>query len=301
MAQQIPLPNEASALHPELDAARSDRTHEIVPDVAYRRLAIVNVVFVGPVHAGDREWVLVDAGLAGTRILIEEAAAARFGPDARPAAIIMTHGHFDHVGALVALAQRWDAPVYAHTLEAPYLDGRASYPPGDHSVGGGAMAALAPFYPTDPVDVSERLRALPGSGEIPEMPGWQWVHTPGHSVGHISLWRPRDRLLIAGDAIVTTGQESAYAVALQRPEMHGPPAYFTIDWSAAKTSVERLAALDPDVIITGHGQPMQGPQMKEALRRLAAEFDAIAVPRRGRYLEHPATARDDSAYRQPGT
>jgi glyoxylase-like metal-dependent hydrolase (beta-lactamase superfamily II) len=300
MTQQIPLPHEASALHPELDAARNDRTHEIVPDVAYRRLAIVNVVFVGPAHAGDRQWVLVDAGLAGTKTLIEEAAAARFGTDARPAAIVMTHGHFDHVGALVALAQRWDAPVYAHTLEAPYLDGRASYPPGDPSVGGGAMAALARFYPTAPVDVSERLRALPENGEIPFMPGWQWVHTPGHSVGHISLWRPRDRLLIAGDAIVTTGQESAYAVAVQRPEMHGPPAYFTVDWSAAKASVERLAALDPDVIITGHGQPMQGPQMKEALHRLAAEFDAIAVPRSGRYVDHPATARDDSAYRQPG-
>jgi glyoxylase-like metal-dependent hydrolase (beta-lactamase superfamily II) len=300
MTQQIPLPHEASALHPELDAARNDRTHEIVPDVAYRRLAIVNVVFVGPAHAGDRQWVLVDAGLAGTKTLIEEAAAARFGRESRPAAIVMTHGHFDHVGALVALAERWDTPVYAHSLEAPYLDGRAAYPPGDPSVGGGAMAALARFYPTNPVDVRERLRMLPDDGEMPFMPGWRWLHTPGHSVGHISLWRPQDRLLIAGDAIVTTGQESAYAVAVQRPEMHGPPAYFTIDWAAAKASVERLAALDPEVVVTGHGQPMQGPQMKEALYRLAAEFDSVAVPRSGRYVEHPATTGDDGAYRQPG-
>jgi hypothetical protein len=48
MTQQIPLPSEASALQPALDAARNDRTHEVLPDVAYRRLGIVNVVFYGP-------------------------------------------------------------------------------------------------------------------------------------------------------------------------------------------------------------------------------------------------------------
>jgi glyoxylase-like metal-dependent hydrolase (beta-lactamase superfamily II) len=39
------------------------------------------------------------------------------------AAIIMTHGHFDHVGVLEDLAETWQAPVYAHELERPYLDG----------------------------------------------------------------------------------------------------------------------------------------------------------------------------------
>ena len=46
-------------------------------------------------------------------------------------AIVMTHGHFDHVGALEDLAEEWDTPVDAHPLEHPYLDGKASYPPGD--------------------------------------------------------------------------------------------------------------------------------------------------------------------------
>lgn len=82
MAAQIQLSSDASALEPALDAARNDRTHEVLPDVAYRRLGIVDVVFCGPRQAGDRAWVLIDAGLPGTKGLIRDAAAAPFGADA---------------------------------------------------------------------------------------------------------------------------------------------------------------------------------------------------------------------------
>ncbi|PWC31282.1 MBL fold metallo-hydrolase [Azospirillum sp. TSO35-2] len=299
MATQIPLSEDSSAIDLALDALRNDHTHEIAPDLAYRRLGIVNVVFQGAAGAGDRGWVLIDTGLIGTKGFIKSAAAERFGRDARPAAIVMTHGHFDHVGALEDLAEEWDAPVYAHPLEHPYLNGQAAYPPGDPSVGGGAMAALARFYPRKPVDVGSRLRRLPDDGTVPEMPGWRWVHTPGHSVGHVSFWREQDRAMIVGDAFVTTGQESAYAVAVQRAEMHGPPMYFTVEWDKARDSVARLAALEPELVVTGHGEPMRGAEMRAALHRLADEFDRIAVPRRGIYLEHPARAEDRSAYCRP--
>lgn len=299
MARQIPLSSEATALAPALDAARGERTREVLPDLAYRRLGIVNVVFWGPRGAGDRGWVLIDAGLPGTRGMIESAAAERFGADARPAAIIMTHGHFDHVGVLEDLARAWDAPVYAHPLELPYLDGTAAYPPGDPSVGGGLMAALSRFYPRGPVDVGESLWALPDDGSIPGMPGWSWIHTPGHSVGHVSLWGEAERALVAGDAFVTTAQESAYAVAVQRAEMHGPPMYYTVEWDKAARSVAVLAALEPEVVVTGHGLPMRGGEMRHALHRLARGFEQIAVPRDGRYLHEPARAEDGSAYCPP--
>ena len=64
------------------------------------------------------------------------------------------------------------------------------------------------------------------------MQGWRWIFTPGHSPGHISLFRDSDRTLIVGDAFVTTKQESLMSVMTQRMEMHGPPMYFTPDWPA---------------------------------------------------------------------
>jgi hypothetical protein len=88
---------------------------------------------------------------------------------------------------------------------------------------------------------------------------------------------------LAGDAFITTRQESAYAAITQAPEMHGPPMYFTPDWVSACASVQNLAALSPDVVVTGHGQAMQGLEMRAALHELAERFDEIAVPKSGRY------------------
>ncbi len=288
MEPQVPVSSQAIA-----DAAVStgDGTRQIAHDLAYERLIFVNVVFVGVPHTGDRQWVLVDAGIPGTAGTIEKAAAKRFGQGARPAAIIMTHGHFDHVGALKTLAEKWDAPIYAHPLELSYLDGRAAYPPADPTVGGGLQARLSPLYPTSPVDVSQWLKPLPEDGTVPGMPGWNWLHTPGHSPGHVSLWREGDGSLIVGDAFVTTRAESAFEANIaQTPELHGPPQYLTPDWVSAKQSVETLAALEPKLVITGHGHALKDSAMRDALHTLAREFDRVAVPEQGRYVGDAARA-----------
>ena len=290
MAQQIPMSQSDVT-----GKAQDDGTVEVAPDLAYLRLAIVNAVFVGV--PGARDWVLIDAGITGMANRIRHAAVERFGADVPPAAIVLTHGHFDHVGALEELAREWDVPVYAHPLEAPYLDGSASYPPPDPTVGGGLTALLSPLFPRGPVDVRDRLRPLPEDGSVPPLPGWRWLHTPGHSVGHVSLWRDADRALVAGDAFVTTAQESAYAAVTQEPELHGPPKYFTHDWQAARESVRRLAALAPELAVTGHGRAMRGAAMRDALQALAQDFDRLAVPDGGRFVHAPQRAEDGSACR----
>ena len=166
MPQQIPIAPTARAAEYEVGGV-----HEVGLKLAYQRLAIVNVVFYGVRGAGGGRWVLIDAGVPGTAALILNAAARLYGTGARPAAIVLTHGHFDHAGALEDLAARWDVPVYAHELELPYLNGRAAYPPPDPTVGGGLMSTLSRFYPRGPVDVSRWLQPLPADGSVPEMHG----------------------------------------------------------------------------------------------------------------------------------
>jgi glyoxylase-like metal-dependent hydrolase (beta-lactamase superfamily II) len=286
MKHQIPLEEGSRADTQQLNPRRT-HTRQVTADLASKRLALVNIVFYGIHGAGDRQWVLIDTGIAGTAGMIARAAEQRFGRNSRPIAIILTHGHFDHVGAVEKLAEKWDAPIYAHELEQPFLNGTSSYPAPDPSVGGGLMATLSPLYPRGPINVSGALKILQ-EGEVPGMPGWSWIHTPGHSPGHISIWRDSDRTLIAGDAFITTNQESAYSVLVQRPELHGPPQYYTPDWERARDSVQRLAALKPELVITGHGPAMRGIRMQAALDLLARDFDRIAVPEHGRYVRAAA-------------
>lgn len=245
------------------------------------RFLFVNVYMVETPEG----WTLIDAGLEGSAGEIVKAAEERFGAGVPPKAIVLTHGHFDHVGAFPRLFERWDVPVYANRLELPHLRGEDNYPPPDPTVGEGAMALMSFAYPHRAIDLGARVRALPDDGAVPNLEGWRWVYTPGHTTGHTSLFRDGDRCLIAGDAFVTVKQESLYKVATQDQEVHGPPAYFTPDWEAARSSVEKLANMRPEVAATGHGTPMRGEALRRELDELARDFDRIAVPNRGRYLD----------------
>lgn len=254
---------------------------ELNSDIYCFTTQIVNVVFVG--HACGN-WTLVDAGLPKSAKHIIAAAEKRFGRHNKPDAIILTHGHFDHVGGIIELVEYWDVPVYAHELELQYLTGKSSYPSPDSTVSSGLIAKLSPFYPNDPIDLGENISQLPDNNSVPTMPEWRWIHTPGHTPGHVSLFRERDRTLIVGDAFVTVKQENLYEVFIQKPEISGPPQYFTTDWQSAFDSVKSLKALNPAVAITGHGVPFTGEELTHSLKDLVRDFDRIAVPKIGKYL-----------------
>jgi glyoxylase-like metal-dependent hydrolase (beta-lactamase superfamily II) len=277
-----------SPVAPQLMMHREGNLIRVTPDVACLQILIVNSCFVGP--RGQRDsWVLVDAGMGpGAAARIRSEAEHCYGPRAHPACLVLTHGHFDHVSGAAELARKWNLLVYAHPLELPYLTGQASYPPPDPTVGGGLMTRLSGMFPRGPIDLGNRVRPLSADGTVPGLPGWKWIHTPGHSPGHVSLYRANDGFLIAGDAFVTTRQESALSAITQHQHLHGPPMYYTPDWDSARASVRQLAALRPTVAATGHGIPMHGRDLDRQLQALAADFDRLALPRHGRYVDRPA-------------
>lgn len=256
---------------------------EVLPDLYHYTVQIVNIQMVGQPENGS--FVLIDAGMPGSAASIIEVVENRFGPDSRPQAIVLTHGHFDHVGAIIELTNHWDVPVYAHEAEFPYLTGQQRYPEPDPTVEGGLIAKQSLFFPVDPINLGDRIKPLPEDGKVPHLPDFRWIHTPGHTPGHVSLFRASDRTLIAGDAFVTVRQDSLYRVFLQDAELNGPPRYLTPDWPTARESVRRLADLQPHIAVTGHGPPMDGEPLAEGLRHLADSFDEVAIPDYGKYVQ----------------
>ncbi|MBS4211570.1 MBL fold metallo-hydrolase [Neobacillus rhizophilus] len=256
---------------------------QVLPDLFSYTIQIVNICFVG--NPDNGEFVLVDAGMTGSADEIIGAAEERFGEGCRPKAIILTHGHFDHVGAIIELVNHWQVPVYAHEIELPYLTGQRSYPEPDPSVEGGMVAKMSPLFPNEPINLGNHVEKLPADGSVPHMPGFRWIHTPGHTPGHVSFFRDEDRALIAGDAFINVKQDSLYKVITQEEEVNGPPRYFTTDWRAAWDSVKKLAELSPSTAITGHGTPLAGEALTSGLQRLVNNFDSLAIPDYGKYVD----------------
>lgn len=263
----------------------------IAPDVGWLPVSFVNVYFIG--RPGG-PWILVDAGLPGRANQILEAAEARFGAGARPEAIILTHGHFDHAGSVLPLAAQWDVPVYAHRLELPYLTGKSDYPPPDPTVGG-AMAFLSRFVPTRARNLGQCVRELKPN-EVPGAPGWEWLATPGHSPGHVSLFRPSDRVLLAGDAFATMNLDSWSGLITGKRTLARAGTPFNTDWEATRSSVKELAKLRPNVAGCGHGIPRCDADLPARLQNFSERFRA---PRSGRYVRQPARTDENGVVSLP--
>jgi glyoxylase-like metal-dependent hydrolase (beta-lactamase superfamily II) len=265
---------------------------QVAPGVARLGIVFVNVFALG--QPGG-PWVLVDTGLKGSAGHIRRAMERRFGDVSRPEAILLTHGHFDHVGSARDLAGEWDVPLYAHPLEMPYLTGRSDYPPRDPTMGG-AMAQMSRIMPDHGYDFGGRVRTLPPDGGVPGLPGWRWLHTPGHTPGHVSLWREADGVLLASDAFATMNLDSWSAYFTRRRELNRPSPPFTFDWETTLESIRQLADLEPKVAAAGHGLPIAGDRVASELRTF---IEGFSPPRRGRYVGSPPVAGEEGVEELP--
>jgi glyoxylase-like metal-dependent hydrolase (beta-lactamase superfamily II) len=263
----------------------------IAPEVGWLPISFVNVYFVG--RPGE-PWALIDAGIPGSASQIAETAEARFGAGTRPEAIYLTHAHFDHRGSALALARKWNVPIYAHRMELPYLTGASAFPPPDPTVGG-AIAFLSRFLPSGGGDFGNRVQELPPEN-LPGLEGWRWTETPGHSPGHVSFFRPSDRVLIAGDAFATMDMDSWTGMLSAKQELARAGSPFNYDWDATRRSVQKLADLRPNVVGAGHGIPMGSPDLPDRLEQFAHRF---AAPRHGRYAHSSAQVNENGVVSVP--
>jgi glyoxylase-like metal-dependent hydrolase (beta-lactamase superfamily II) len=238
---------------------------EIAPGVAVIPTLIANAYLV----EAQSTFVLVDTCAPGNERRIQRAAERFFGRGRRPCAIVLTHGHFDHAGSAGGLADAWGVPIYAHSLDLPYLTGEAHYPPFDLS-SPGFFTSIARFFPTSTVNLETRVRALDPGRMMPGLPDWEIVETPGHTPGHVSFFRRRDAVLLAGDAVTTMNLDSFFGTLTKRKQVCRPPVPATMNWKEAHRSVELLASLRPSWIGAGHGAPMR--DAADALSRLANGF-----------------------------
>lgn len=265
-------------------SALTTSSEEVTRDIIIMNFTVVTACLIGEPQ-NKEGWVLVDTGLENSGDFILSSAEERFGKNSRPKAIILTHGHFDHVGSVKKLSEFWDVPVYIHHLEMPYITGKKDYPVADATVDEGMVAKMSPTFPHTSIDIGFRAMPLPSDGSVPGMTGWKWIHTPGHTVGHVSLFREKDRVLIVGDAFTTLKQESLMSVITQKEEISGPPKYLTTDWKTAEKSVETLKELKPYLVIPSHGKPMKGEEVSWHLDMLVNHFGEIAKPEHGRFVD----------------
>lgn len=245
-------------------------------------------------------WILVDAGWFGSEKKIRAAAESVFGPETRPTSMVLTHLHPDHSGATAALAERWGQPAYVHPDELPLAAGyQPAYAipldrwliPVIRRLPKKTQAKIAAGS-----DLTAVVQAFDPEAGIPGLLGWEAIHSPGHTPGHIGLYRREDGVLITGDAVLTVDLNSLLGVLTGRQGVFGPPRYSTWDRPTAQRSIAALATLEPNVLATGHG-PVRVEQATQALQALAAGQDVPARWRQGLFSGVDYSAR--TRYRRP--
>jgi hydroxyacylglutathione hydrolase len=196
--------------------------------------------------------VLVDAGGPpfGRRI------GQEIRHEKRPVSLhVATHAHGDQVGGSHTIVEEFGVPVWAGAADVAACES-------------GKVEASGPLGPA--IRRMGNFTGFPVAKALAEGdavgPGFVVVETPGHTRGHISLWRERDRILIAGDVWFNMSLKST------RVGLRHPPRSVTLDPRKNAASARRLAALEPDLVCFGHG-----PVLKEDAAGVVSRWVAKEV------------------------
>jgi len=219
----------------------------VVPGLWDLPLGIVHAYLLADGDAPDAPLALVDTGLAGSApaILGAVAALGRRPEDVRW--IVATHLHVDHTGSLAELKRATGATVMMHPADAAMVaDGK-----GKRLMHPAPTPESAAFVAQ--MNASERRmapcaadRLLADGDELPIAGGVRVLHVPGHAAGQVALrWPLRGGVLVAADALGNRGGRLGWSVGYE-------------DLDEGVASIERLAGLEFDAAVFGHGDPIVG-------------------------------------------
>ncbi|MGB7992536.1 MBL fold metallo-hydrolase [Methanoregula sp.] len=163
--------------------------------------------------------------------------------------IVLTHFHIDHVGDAFDLKELSGAKVAIHEADADYVAGKKTQPapPGGMGI---IMKVLMPlFFRSKPVNPDVQLK----DGDT--VAGLTCIHTPGHTPGSICLFDPASKILFVGDLLRFNG------IKIET----GP---FSLDAGKLQQSINKIAAIDFDIMLSGHGIPLR-PDASVKVREFA--------------------------------
>jgi len=205
----------------------------------------------------DGGVTLFDAG-ARTMTRAVARAGARLGGISR---VVLGHGHTDHRGVAPALG----VPVLCHSAEVEDAEGSGGFRYWPPDLAGlpvplRQIHRLLHRYAWDggPVKISDTV------GEGDEIAGFRVIELPGHAPGMIGLWRESDRLALSSDCFYTLDMWGRSCP----PRL--PIALYNFDTEQARSSLRKLAALEPAAAWPGHARPATG-DVREQLERAADE------------------------------